>query len=72
MTSRLKFKGGAFGLVGGYGEDRAARSNCRAVIEGGEDVLWLWFTSLTVQDGNSEETYKIDICGYNHGQDDAT
>lgn len=39
MTSRLNFRGGAFGLVGGYGEDRAARSSCRAVIDGGEDVL---------------------------------
>jgi hypothetical protein len=35
-TSRLNWRGGAAGLVDGYGEDRADLSRERALVEGGE------------------------------------
>ena len=41
MTSRLKFKGGAEGFEGGYGEEIAERSKFKALVDAGEDGLWL-------------------------------
>ena len=37
MTSRLKSRGGASGLEGGYGVESEARSIASAFTEGGDD-----------------------------------
>ena len=41
MTSRSNFNGGADGFVGGYGPETAERSKFNALLEAGEEGLWL-------------------------------
>jgi hypothetical protein len=40
-TSRLNWRGGAEGLVGGYGEVNEDRRRVRALVEGGDVGRWL-------------------------------
>ena len=41
MTSRLKLSGGEEGLEEGYGDETAALSKRKALVDAGDDGLWL-------------------------------